>query len=88
MLERGRHQEHGATLANMKNEALNKRVSDGLEDAQALEISDITPPPVEFAAADEQLVLAGREDGSGYVSVVAGSVLGIACDGPDAKERS
>lgn len=76
--ERNRLNDHRRVLANMQNNALGKKIEDGLEQA---ELNDVKAPPEDCGDESEQLVLAGRPDGGGYFSVVAGLVVGIACDG-------
>lgn len=79
-LERGWRAERAGMLANMRNQALGKKVEDGLADVT---LEDVEAPPENYASADEQLCLAGRgrEDGAGYVSVWARLVVGVACRG-------
>lgn len=79
MAERKRQAQHLEMVANMRNGRVGKRLEDGM--LEEIGEEDVVPPPQDMGRVEEQLCLAGREDGSGYVSVVAGLVLGIECTG-------
>lgn len=75
--------DRAALHADLRNEMVRKRAKEGIVDPEEIELDDVSPPPDGSAKEDEQLRFAGRPDGTGWLVVVAGLVMGIACEGPD-----